>query len=527
MRIAFGCLIALLLAYPCLGQGRDRAPACPREAYCPAASANAAAFHTARAHTKACAKGTACQDAAAYEAPTTVGRVQACGARQACNANKACEGESCQAGSIDTQTSGAMFGDMVVCGAGTSCGKLAAKAKTCACKGASAEDQACCKSAGVCAKTAACCEGGECPEALATDVAGDCTKGKCCKKGSCEAVATASDEQCPQSECCKQEVATDACCAATVAVCPAGTCCAESTCTDEETMTVEQLEHLDEAATHLAAAGLLDEAEKVRHRAERQRQELVKQQAAELARLQGELEELHVSRPASKQVALRVQVLEVSLTSLNHLGFAAALFNESSDSTNGQETIKGRRITLTLGDPEGIRGLVSALQNQNLAKELASATLLMLDGQPASFTSGGSVATPVVRPDKSIEVKLQDFGTRIDAALDFIAANRVRLAIHPKVTQLDPYFGMKAVGIKVPGLRVQEIETGFDMELGQTAVLGGQVQQRVTAEKHVGLFTTETKTVRSEVQTLFLVTPELIDTSAPAMAKLPKANESK
>jgi hypothetical protein len=78
------------------------------------------------------------------------------------------------------------------------------------------------------------------------------------------------------------------------------------------------------------------------------------------------------------------------------------------------------------------------------------------------------------------------------------------LQIRPRHSELDPSLSVKASDVTVPGLQVQEVATDCEIEFGQTAVIGGGTQKRIHAKGEV-----------NEVQTLFLVTPQLVNALPP------------
>ena len=87
----------------------------------------------------------------------------------------------------------------------------------------------------------------------------------------------------------------------------------------------------------------------------------------------------------------------------------------------------------------------------------------------------------------------------------------MRLDIRPRYCEVDPSLSVKtADGSTVPGFRVHEVDTGCEMRLGQTAVIGGQIQERIISRvSHDN--PKEPQVLHNEVQTLFLVTPELVN----------------
>ena len=160
--------------------------------------------------------------------------------------------------------------------------------------------------------------------------------------------------------------------------------------------------------------------------------------------------------------------------------------------------------------------MIAALRQEKLLKVLASPTLVTVDGRPASCLVGGEIPMPVVNSDESMGVAFRKYGTQVDVVATLVGAGKVRLEIRPRCSEIDPTTSVTVQGVQVPSLRVREMDTGFEMELGQTAVLGGAVQERT--HKVVGKSADEFVATREEVQTIFLVTPELVEAQPPRQA---------
>lgn len=511
MRLATGFLIALV-ACLWLGLAEAASPPAPQTGVCPTA----------------CNKATACSKATACNRATTT----ACAANKACDAATACQGQKCcEDAAAKDALMALMFGEMLIGNEAAKCSELTACAKTAVCEKKSAcESAAGCETA--CAKTKACCEAtaacenasacakacnksatcskatpcetaagcpgtvcaaaGECPQVIATDCASACESGNCCQAKAAK-LAVASDETC-------EGAAGDA-----------GNCCQSKEGTTISRVSHQQLEHLTKAAQHLAAAGLADEAECVRGMAAEVRQELIALMTENIANLQAEIaalggeyesecakvdskhdeaqteprEPLAVAPPRSKpakQVAMNLKVVEVSLNNMRDLGFDFAFLARISE-----EKGSVRSMTFSVAQPAAMDSLVSGLQREHLAKVMAWPTVVTADGG-------------------SFEVKHQESGAHLDVQAKLLDDNRVRVDICPRAPQPG------APVEQVRGAKRHEIDTRFEMELGKTAVLGGYVQERVMMERLVGLKSSETREVRNQVQTLFLVTPELVET---------------
>jgi hypothetical protein len=339
-----------------------------------------------------------------------------------------------------------------------------------------------------------------------------------------EAFAADSEEQpgccegkdCERCPCSGAEVAAEAP-ACAISDCDQARC--SSACEEQEecevsdTPTSARIEHLKQAAEHLAAAGLTEEADEIQRCAESLRSKLLEEKLAELQRLQAEIRQLQgesAARDTNQHVAIHVEIVELSLTKLRELGFDV----QTLDPRKGAVAKRGGdrpRVTLQVYDRPEIAQLFEAFRRENILKVLASPTLVTADRRPVSFTSGGEIPAPMAQPDKANSMHLRSVGTKVDALPVLLGGDRVRLEIRPRYCEVDPTLSVKAAdGSTVPGFRVHEVDTGCEMRLGQTAVIGGQIQERISRVGHSE--SGEPRVVRNEVQTLFLVTPQLVET---------------
>ena len=98
---------------------------------------------------------------------------------------------------------------------------------------------------------------------------------------------------------------------------------------------------------------------------------------------------------------------------------------------------------------------------------------------------------------------------------------RIRLEVRPRVSEIDPTRSVEVGSTTVPGLRVREVDTGVEMQAGQTLALAGLVQTRVEARNrgvpwlselpYIGVPFRSVRDERNEIELLILVTPELVD----------------
>ena len=249
------------------------------------------------------------------------------------------------------------------------------------------------------------------------------------------------------------------------------------------------------------------------------------------------------------QVQLDVKIATVSRDALRRMSFDFFTdgLHHTFASTVGQgfaipaSTISGAfpgfpAITNTIGAPNGAPanlflglfndkqdffGLLQALRNESLIKVLAEPTLITTSGKSASFISGGEQAIPVPAGLGQVGVQFEEFGTRLNFLPIMMGDGKIWLEVEPEISDLNPAFGTVINGTSVPGRSTQRVHTTVMLEPGQTFVLGGLVERRVTASTvkvpvlgdlpFLGAAFSAKSFDETETELLITVTPYLID----------------
>jgi pilus assembly protein CpaC len=94
---------------------------------------------------------------------------------------------------------------------------------------------------------------------------------------------------------------------------------------------------------------------------------------------------------------------------------------------------------------------------------------------------------------------------------------RIWLEVRPYVSEIDPTRSVTLQGISVPGLRSRFLETGVELQAGQTLALGGLLQMRTESINtglpffgdlpYLGTFFRTNRELQNEVELLITVTP--------------------
>lgn len=202
-----------------------------------------------------------------------------------------------------------------------------------------------------------------------------------------------------------------------------------------------------------------------------------------------------------KQVMLRVRFAELNQTAAQSFGLglvSTGALNTTGRVTTGQFSapqpgrIDGAAPSFTIGDalnvfafrPDlNLAGFLQALQSRGLLQMLAEPNLVTTDRKEASFLVGGEIPVPVVQGGASVgtvSVQYREFGIRLTFRPEVTAVGTVRLHVKPEVSMLDATNGVTLSGFRIPALSTRRMETDIELAKGQSFVIAGLVDDRVT-----------------------------------------------
>jgi pilus assembly protein CpaC len=210
----------------------------------------------------------------------------------------------------------------------------------------------------------------------------------------------------------------------------------------------------------------------------------------------------------SDEVLLEVKFAEVDRTALTQLGLN--LFSTGSGNTlggtttgqfggtrNGTLTDSGNgsvypnsatladTLNLFFFNPQvHLGGVIKALQGKNLLQILAEPNLVALNGKEASFLAGGEFPFPVVQPGaggiSTVTVQFREFGVRLKFTPVIQPNGSIHLHVAPEVSTLDFANSVSVSGTTIPAISTRKAETEFELQDGQSFVIAGLMDNRVT-----------------------------------------------
>jgi pilus assembly protein CpaC len=208
----------------------------------------------------------------------------------------------------------------------------------------------------------------------------------------------------------------------------------------------------------------------------------------------------------AQEVLLQVKFAEVDRTALTQLGvnfLSTGAANTIGTVTTGQfggfgpqtlstqggsTTTTGESLTNVLNlfifRPDiNFGAVIQALQTKNLLQILAEPNLIAVNGKEASFLAGGQFPFPIVQPGAgftAVTISFKEFGVRLQFTPVIMPNGNIHLKVAPEVSTLDFANALTISGFTVPALSTRKAETEFELQDGQSFVIAGLMDNRVT-----------------------------------------------
>jgi pilus assembly protein CpaC len=127
--------------------------------------------------------------------------------------------------------------------------------------------------------------------------------------------------------------------------------------------------------------------------------------------------------------------------------------------------------------------VIEALQNKNLLQILAEPNLIAVNGKKASFLAGGQFPFPIVQPGAgftAVTISFKEFGVKLEFTPVIMPNGNIHLTVAPEVSTLDFADALTISGFTIPALSTRKAETEFELKDGQSFVIAGLIDNRVT-----------------------------------------------
>ena len=128
--------------------------------------------------------------------------------------------------------------------------------------------------------------------------------------------------------------------------------------------------------------------------------------------------------------------------------------------------------------------VIEALKTQNLLQILAEPNLVAVNGKEASFLAGGEFPFPVAQQNASgiatVTIQFREFGVRLKFTPVIQPNGSIHLHVAPEVSTLDFADAVTVAGTTIPAISTRKAETEFELQDGQSFVIAGLMDNRVT-----------------------------------------------
>jgi pilus assembly protein CpaC len=258
-----------------------------------------------------------------------------------------------------------------------------------------------------------------------------------------------------------------------------------------------------------------------------------------------------------RQIALQIVFAELDRTRAD--SFGVNLLSTGAGNTPGRITtgqagsanptqLQGTSSSFNLTDALNIFAFrpdlnlgatIKDLENQGVLQILARPNLVASDGKEAKFVVGGEFPVPVIQAGATpgaITVQYREFGIRLTFLPKITPTGTVAMHLAPEVSTLDQANGVVISGFSIPALSTRRVETDIEIRPGQSFVIAGLLDDRVTENlsrlpglANIPLFgelfrSRDRNKTRTEL--VVVVTPELRyplpDNTAPPLPEMPE-----
>jgi len=109
--------------------------------------------------------------------------------------------------------------------------------------------------------------------------------------------------------------------------------------------------------------------------------------------------------------------------------------------------------------------------------------LIAVNGKKASFLAGGQFPFPIVQPGAgftAVTISFKEFGVKLEFTPVIMPNGNIHLTVAPEVSTLDFADALTISGFTVPALSTRKAETEFELRDGQSFIIAGLIDNRVT-----------------------------------------------
>lgn len=254
--------------------------------------------------------------------------------------------------------------------------------------------------------------------------------------------------------------------------------------------------------------------------------------------------------PVEKQIVLRVKFAELNRKKAEQLGiniFSTGAANTPGRISTGQfapggtsdlkgiigGSLPGTSTSFSLADALNIfafrpdlnlAATIRALQTSNILQILAEPNLVTSNGKEASFLAGGEFPVPVLQGGGNagaVTIQFREFGVRLNFLPVITPNETIRMYVKQELSTIDLTNAVVFSGFTIPALSTRRAETNIELAPGQSFVIAGLIDDRVTETLFripglsnipiLGALFKSKERTKAKTELVVLVTPEVVN----------------
>jgi pilus assembly protein CpaC len=175
---------------------------------------------------------------------------------------------------------------------------------------------------------------------------------------------------------------------------------------------------------------------------------------------------------------------------------------------------------------------IRALQSEGVLQIIAEPNLVTTNAKEASFLVGGEFPVPVLQGGANsgaVTVQFREFGIRLTFNPQLTTHGTMKMYVKPEVSTIDLANAVTLSGFTIPALATRRMETNIELGPGQSFVIGGLIDDRVTDQMSripglsnipvLGTLFKSRNENKSKSELLVMVSPEIVDPLNPSDPK--------
>ena len=248
-----------------------------------------------------------------------------------------------------------------------------------------------------------------------------------------------------------------------------------------------------------------------------------------------------------EQVLLQIRVAEVDRSLAKELGLNMLFqpvinggqyrgflvppggFNQFTGNISPEESIKGditdftQLFAVTPGDIPKFAAMLRVLHDKGAIRTLSEPNLIVANGDEGKFLVGGEfpvVIASAAGSGAAASVDYKEFGISLGFKPRIVSNGDVYMKITQEVSELDFANGVAISGFQLPALRSRKAESGLQLADGQTFVLAGLIDNKISRKVSkipllgdipiLGALFRNSRYTNTETELMVMVTPKIV-----------------